>query len=288
MDHGPVQRLIPAHAGNTWKARWPRRVRPAHPRACGEHRVPTSRRTGPGGSSPRMRGTLARVPDGDAERRLIPAHAGNTVVAAPEPGRPAAHPRACGEHICCCACPTWTGGSSPRMRGTPNENRRLTVTGRLIPAHAGNTVMRRCGMATTPAHPRACGEHRFQPLGIGAVAGSSPRMRGTRDPLQLHPDPARLIPAHAGNTNALARRLPASAAHPRACGEHSLTPPRRIFAPGSSPRMRGTPEPMHSSLASGRLIPAHAGNTRGRTAAAGRHAAHPRACGEHTIRPSTP
>ena len=131
-------------------------------------------------------------------------------------------------------------------------------------------------------HPRVCGEH-FLILGTGLIlAGSSPRVRGTRVALEVRGDGERFIPACAGNTSAAPRSRPAMAVHPRVCGEHSpyLTDPDAWF--GSSPRVRGTQNSGTWSIENGRFIPACAGNTlRSRIALVG-HSVHPRVCGEHS------
>ena len=70
--------LIPAHAGKTrfpypgWSARR------AHPRACGENRVPRGGDRVDLGSSPRMRGKPAKTLQPLDVEGLIPAHAGKT------------------------------------------------------------------------------------------------------------------------------------------------------------------------------------------------------------------
>ena len=53
-----VPRFIPAHAGNTMRFPSSDTMPPVHPRACGEHRSPSTSRFCGRGSSPRMRGTL--------------------------------------------------------------------------------------------------------------------------------------------------------------------------------------------------------------------------------------
>ena len=50
-------RIIPAHAGNTWRARIGLPPNGDHPRACGEHHPFPRWGMGRAGSSPRMRGT---------------------------------------------------------------------------------------------------------------------------------------------------------------------------------------------------------------------------------------
>ena len=52
-----LSRFIPARAGNGRAGRWPLRVCPVHPRACGERCGLTARVGIPVGSSPRVRGT---------------------------------------------------------------------------------------------------------------------------------------------------------------------------------------------------------------------------------------
>ena len=75
---GVEYRFIPAFAGNTCRGRFRRRGSPVHPRVCGEHPgVRKPFRTG-AGSSPRLRGTRRRKIRKPAQRRFIPAFAGNT------------------------------------------------------------------------------------------------------------------------------------------------------------------------------------------------------------------
>ena len=53
---------------------------------------------------------------------------------------------------------------------------------------------------------------------------------------------------------------------------------------GSSPRVRGKPEPHPDDTAISRLIPARAGKTHAPRASPGGDRAHPRACGENWAR----
>ena len=113
--------------------------------------------------------------------------------------------------------------------------------------------------------------------------GSSPRMRGTLDQIltQLHVE--RIIPAHAGNTTA-ARAAPSPTwDHPRACGEHKSWKTPAAMLSGSSPRMRGTLSLVANARQRLRIIPAHAGNTRGGWSLMLGMRDHPRACGEHVF-----
>ena len=215
----------------------------------------------PSGSSPRMRGTLDQAAGQVDAERIIPAHAGNTPPCVVAGRRPADHPRACGEHnrYICEFCNA--RGSSPRMRGTHHRDRGKLPLSRIIPAHAGNTNARCWPPTTTPDHPRACGEHDASVTVTLPLAGSSPRMRGTRmNPMALA-DTDRIIPAHAGNTARILPMARSPSDHPRACGEHSGGHAAGSRDHGSSPRMRGTRGIGLAGTAPRRIIPAHAGNT---------------------------
>ena len=151
--------LIPARAGKTRDVclrLYPDR---AHPRACGENltapaMMPTSQ-----GSSPRVRGKPRPMGRGPAPGGLIPARAGKTGSASPWARPWWAHPRACGENAAIAGVGGLGAGSSPRVRGKPQRQKRFDGRRGLIPARAGKT--RRWTRTTTPgrAHPRACGEN---------------------------------------------------------------------------------------------------------------------------------
>ena len=72
-------RIIPAHAGQT--RRWENRpdCDSDHPRACGANPMFLRGLLGFGGSSPRMRGKPPADGRDTSKRRIIPAHAGQTV-----------------------------------------------------------------------------------------------------------------------------------------------------------------------------------------------------------------
>ena len=74
------RRLIPAHAGKTTPARCASEGPGAHPRSRGENLSGLRRRLSGNGSSPLTRGKLFGVLPVGEEGRLIPAHAGKTVV----------------------------------------------------------------------------------------------------------------------------------------------------------------------------------------------------------------
>ncbi len=172
--------------------------------------------------------------------RFIPAPAGNAVRGFLVSGPMPVHPRACGERTPVAVFGSVSGGSSPRLRGTPLPYPHLDALRRFIPAPAGNAI-RRTGPARSGAvHPRACGERRSMPKAVPVLDGSSPRLRGTRDAVHRFAARIRFIPAPAGNAKAGAIIRPANAVHPRACGERALVVICTTASIGSSPRLRGT------------------------------------------------
>ena len=72
-------RIIPAHAGQTCICAETGITVTDHPRACGANPHHHRRNHLKTGSSPRMRGKLARIRAVLQQRRIIPAHAGQTV-----------------------------------------------------------------------------------------------------------------------------------------------------------------------------------------------------------------
>ena len=218
-----IKGIIPAHAGNTYVHTACGSHLQDHPRACGEHNTGSQLFRPSGGSSPRMRGTLRCLQAACLDERIIPAHAGNTGTQGRTLQQGRDHPRACGEHITISKMPEDRMGSSPRMRGTQTVVYLKDVPTGIIPTHAGNTVFVQLMRGSNRDHPRACGEHFFQPVCTLGQEGSSPRMRGThfaKLDIKLTP---RIIPAHAGNTLVLSALEALQEDHPRACGEHSRT-----------------------------------------------------------------
>ena len=192
--------LIPTYAGNTGHYTVRGGVHGAHPHVCGEHTGEVRLSFAHLGSSPRMRGTprIRHATDGFAG--LIPTYAGNTCMRESHPRTSRAHPHVCGEHPQPSPGRGLGGGSSPRMRGTQKFLTQNPAGRGLIPTYAGNTVLTEEHQKLHRAHPHVCGEHSRKSLSSCRVAGSSPRMRGTR----RRPHPIRramgLIPTYAGNT----------------------------------------------------------------------------------------
>ena len=165
-----------------------------------------------------MRGKLLQDVGERHVRRIIPAHAGQTLTDYILHGPSADHPRACGANI---AISWWSDhhhGSSPRMRGKRRSCRACWVGARIIPAHAGQTRQADTGTVRRKDHPRACGANRLPVSVRASSAGSSPRMRGKPSPHSSTSVANRIIPAHAGQTVSSSPTRPCCPDHPRACG----------------------------------------------------------------------
>ena len=96
---------------------------------------------------------------------------------------------------------------------------------------------------------------------------------------------ARFIPARAGNTGLGGGAGEVQAVHPRAGGEHGDAGMTVSRMTGSSPRGRGTQIDTAIQYNVERFIPARAGNTRTVPPTLKRQTVHPRAGGEHLLRP---
>ena len=284
------------------------RGRPVHPRVCGELSPGAAAIAGVDGSSPRVRGTHPPPALGRVQRRFIPACAGNSFDGLIPSEILPVHPRVCGELPC--ATRRWrrSGGSSPRVRGTPQTSRGFSSSRRFIPACAGNSGIPRRRGRRGPVHPRVCGElvclgcggyspHLVHPRVCGELvesdarlvdaSGSSPRVRGTlpwtmRGQMapQVHPRVCGELPAFSTTDIVCLRFIPACAGNSRSS--------RRVRRRrnGSSPRVRGTRTLPHTTPISVRFIPACAGNSPGPCPHRVRRTVHPRVCGELTLRAS--
>ena len=173
------RRFIPACAGNSAQTAAAFFARSVHPRVCGELCLLSATGQSGDGSSPRVRGTLGRRDASLLEGRFIPACAGNSSSRRWLRLRTTVHPRVCGElpgsgvqtaaysgssprvrgtreDDCIMFSPGC--GSSPRVRGTRRCRRPQAAWPGFIPACAGNSSPERSPWASPTVHPRVCGE----------------------------------------------------------------------------------------------------------------------------------
>ena len=173
-------RIIPALAGSTSYPDACSDDRRDHPRACGEHDDVCLKGGREGGPSPRLRGARDGVSRLRGSRGIIPALAGSTAACSCAILSRRDHPRACGEHSYRCVVCRRSGGSSPRLRGAPEQVVDVVNRPGIIPALAGSTRNFEPFALVNRDHPRACGEHDAEPCQRALFRGSSPRLRGAR------------------------------------------------------------------------------------------------------------
>ncbi|PKU88478.1 hypothetical protein CQR46_1579 [Bifidobacterium pseudolongum subsp. globosum] len=172
-------RIIPAHAGQTFFASSALIAITDHPRACGANpHAPTGGRRR-GGSSPRMRGKLASGYPDARKTRIIPAHAGQTCSHLPKDSKTTDHPRACGANCGMCQATACGNGSSPRMRGKLRHVPSDRLRQRIIPAHAGQTRSAAVWCGRRSDHPRACGANLRATWAAPYPRGSLPQLQDT-------------------------------------------------------------------------------------------------------------
>ena len=275
------RRLIPAHAGKTMPPTASLEAHRAHPRSRGENVGDFASGPGGQGSSPLTRGKRANAHRGFLTVRLIPAHAGKTWSIRCMAFCGPAHPRSRGENFQAKTIPARGPGSSPLTRGK-RERRRDPIAGaRLIPAHAGKTLLRALGAGACAAHPRSRGENSWGRGVHPRQGGSSPLTRGKRAQAQQGHLHVRLIPAHAGKTGRPYLGLPRPQAHPRSRGENRTEDLLVLLQLGSSPLTRGKRLRALSNKELQGLIPAHAGKTLSACRCYAGSPAHPRSRGEN-------
>ena len=275
------QRLIPAHAGKTFRRKAGFSDWPAHPRSRGENAWTARGRSTGSGSSPLTRGKRGQGDDDAHTWRLIPAHAGKTTRMRLRRRSSRAHPRSRGENKLLSRSHLQNLGSSPLTRGKHECDARYLRRSGLIPAHAGKTGSAPRRIGPRGAHPRSRGENELSVRRCQSGEGSSPLTRGKPSVTPTRVGSSGLIPAHAGKTVTAWAGLSSRRAHPRSRGENTRVMRAGWLSPGSSPLTRGKRHADSLRRPRAGLIPAHAGKTGAATGAVDRRRAHPRSRGEN-------
>ena len=165
------------------------------------------------------------------------------------------------------------------MRGQQNGRYGNMCILRIIPARAGPTVVRTRHAHLVSDHPRSCGANGAAPRPCMGAAGSSPLVRGQRNPNTLVRLGYRIIPARAGPTRNLGLAVWERPDHPRSCGANANPTKFSNVQSGSSPLVRGQLASITRKTVSSRIIPARAGPTRSSRHGLTHLPDHPRSCG---------
>ena len=193
----------------------------------------------------------------------------------------AAHPRSRGENSWFISCVVTFWGSSPLTRGKLCRGNGPRSSRRLIPAHAGKTILTVAGAIFAQAHPRSRGENPVCAVMSISCRGSSPLTWGKHAGRRTYRARNGLIPAHVGKTSLRHASCTMYRAHPRSRGENGDPPTVTTGPPGSSPLTWGKHARVSPNHGTSRLIPAHAGKTPMRCGSWSRRPAHPRSRGEN-------
>ena len=255
----------------------------AHPRSRGDHRVHSTGKRRPRGSSPLARGPLCGRRASEWLFGLIPARAGTTISMRRLHESRRAHPRSRGDHAPTTRDSLPLRGSSPLARGPPCPSEQLYAYPGLIPARAGTTTVSHASTMCPGAHPRSRGDHQGGAYVDMANEGSSPLARGPPEAVATAKANDGLIPARAGTTVSLDGKHFTDRAHPRSRGDHARMEMVTGDHSGSSPLARGPPAPVTGSYRRGGLIPARAGTTLCEGNLKPNVRAHPRSRGDHCL-----
>ena len=192
------------------------------PRVCGGNQARARKPPRKEGRSPRMRGKPFDGIGQRAEKRSIPAYAGETPRARPSGAQRPVDPRVCGGNSRSRSPAPTSSGRSPRMRGKPAAALASVPAFRSIPAYAGETRSRVLGRPRSKVDPRVCGGNLLQPRKTSTSSGRSPRMRGKQPPVSLQHVSGGSIPAYAGETQIGRIKHDAQGVDPRVCGGNGL------------------------------------------------------------------
>ena len=251
-----------------------------HPRVCGEAGGPVQWLIRGRGPSPRVRGSPAWLGETRPVEGSIPACAGKPVTPASRRHGATVHPRVCGEALGQHRANLAREGPSPRVRGSPYWRILRAPEDGSIPACAGKPNGTTARQGRRRVHPRVCGEATYRRTRQSAMAGPSPRVRGSHCQRRTVGNNHGSIPACAGKPydDRVARLR--HRVHPRVCGEAVTTVWPACAPPGPSPRVRGSLCPRRTDHRRQGSIPACAGKPPPGTKSCPRGRVHPRVCGE--------
>ena len=189
------------------------------------------------------------------------------------------YPRVCGgshHHI---AAATRSIGLSPRVRGKRAGRTNPDKPAGSIPACAGEARWNTWAIAVGTVYPRVCGGSAAAAAMASLPMGLSPRVRGKPRRLVGGRPCRRSIPACAGEAVSPGRSTSVPAVYPRVCGGSIPNGAEATMVQGLSPRVRGKPVRTGAGAATGRSIPACAGEAGRGWPSGWRCWVYPRVCG---------
>ena len=145
------------------------------------------------------------------------------------------------------------------MRGSPLRSPDRTGKPRSIPACAGEPADKQVDIFLRQVDPRVCGGASHLMRQYDQREGRSPRVRGSPPRRSAPRDPARSIPACAGEPAAPEEPIMPPGVDPRVCGGAKEDHPPSCGAAGRSPRVRGSRNGADAREGIDRSIPACAG-----------------------------
>ena len=191
----------------------------------------------------------------------IPAHAGETAPSCRTPPSTRVDPRSRGGDRHHGSSTGSVTGRSPLTRGRHGQIRIQVGLRGSIPAHAGETEMRRWEPDYLRVDPRSRGGDWGHRALVPAGSGRSPLTRGRHDRLLKPRCDFGSIPAHAGETKRAGRGADPARVDPHSRGGDSRVVPQVQPLSGRSPLTRGRLLSLDQESEHDGSIPAHAGET---------------------------
>ena len=212
---------IPAYAGKPQPEIGGCRGARVDPRVRGEAFLRRPAGDAHQGRSPRTRGSLGRSSNQISAIGSIPAYAGKPRRDQAGAGVSKVDPRVRGEAPSRLLGRVFSGGRSPRTRGSHQARRPGTRRVGSIPAYAGKPAPSRSTWSRRRVDPRVRGEARLRHWKPRQSRGRSPRTRGSRIEVPRRQGRNRSIPAYAGKPGVRCRIEGQTQVDPRVRGEAS-------------------------------------------------------------------
>ena len=152
-------------------------------------------------------------------------------------------------------------GSSPRVWEQVCYQTDTICQARIIPTRVGTSAKNALLLLTLRDHPYACGDKQGISAHTQARHGSSPRVWGQAEKMNLKNLQKRIIPTRVGTRISAHSRKSEYRDHPHACGDKCQKRTPALNAPGSSLRVWGQARDIGTYSSSARIIPTRVGTS---------------------------